>query len=268
MNFSGHPCFDENARKCKQRIHLPVAPKCNMQCNYCNKKFDCANENRPGVSSTIMSPLEAFHVVKKLMEENGDSIGVVGIAGPGDPLSNPKETFTTFQLVHEVFPDLLLCLATNGVNVKDHIYDIACMEISHVTVTMNAIDPKIGAKIYDWVNTGTEILSGLEGAEYILERQLTAIQLLKEFDIVVKVNSVLVPGINDAHMELVAQKCAELKVDIFNCIPYLKNSDCKFSNVEEPSPNFTHEIRSKLTTHLPQMKHCQRCRADAIGFLK
>lgn len=43
-----HPCF---TAKCSDyaRIHLPVAPKCNMQCNYCLRKYSCVNESRPGV---------------------------------------------------------------------------------------------------------------------------------------------------------------------------------------------------------------------------
>ena len=25
-------------------MHVAVAPACNIQCNYCNRKYDCANE--------------------------------------------------------------------------------------------------------------------------------------------------------------------------------------------------------------------------------
>ena len=41
-----HPCF---TAKCSDyaRIHLPVAPKCNMQCNYCLRKYSCVNEAVP-----------------------------------------------------------------------------------------------------------------------------------------------------------------------------------------------------------------------------
>ena len=58
-----HPCF---ASGCKSgRIHLPVAPICNIQCNYCKREFDCLNESRPGVTSRIMSPEEACGYYKK-----------------------------------------------------------------------------------------------------------------------------------------------------------------------------------------------------------
>ena len=33
-----HPCFDKEAKLKYARIHIPVAPKCNVQCGYCNRK--------------------------------------------------------------------------------------------------------------------------------------------------------------------------------------------------------------------------------------
>lgn len=53
-----HPCF---TAKCSDyaRIHLPVAPKCNMQCNYCLRKYSCVNESRPGVVARVMVPEDA-----------------------------------------------------------------------------------------------------------------------------------------------------------------------------------------------------------------
>ena len=54
--MANHPCFSQEAHKRSGRIHLPVAPECNIQCGYCVRKFDCVNESRPGVASTILTP--------------------------------------------------------------------------------------------------------------------------------------------------------------------------------------------------------------------
>jgi len=51
-----HPCFNADARAKTGRIHLPIAPSCNIQCNYCDRKFDCMNESRPGVTSKLLTP--------------------------------------------------------------------------------------------------------------------------------------------------------------------------------------------------------------------
>ena len=44
-----HPCFNRIAKKCYGRVHLPIAPNCNIQCNYCNRLFDCLNVSAAGL---------------------------------------------------------------------------------------------------------------------------------------------------------------------------------------------------------------------------
>jgi nitrogen fixation protein NifB len=39
-----HPCYSEEAHHHFARMHVAVAPACNIQCHYCNRKYDCANE--------------------------------------------------------------------------------------------------------------------------------------------------------------------------------------------------------------------------------
>lgn len=84
-------------------MHLPVAPACNLQCNYCNRKFDCSNESRPGVSSTLLTPEQAVVKVRQVAQAI-PQLSVVGIAGPGDPLANIARTFRTLELIREQLP--------------------------------------------------------------------------------------------------------------------------------------------------------------------
>ncbi len=68
-----HPCFGGDHNKAG-RIHLPVAPGCNIKCGFCERKFDCANESRPGVTSKILTPTQAVErvrLVKRHMEHQG-----------------------------------------------------------------------------------------------------------------------------------------------------------------------------------------------------
>jgi nitrogen fixation protein NifB len=55
---SEHPCFGGDHGKAG-RIHLPVAPGCNIKCGFCERRFDCANESRPGVTSRVLTPVLA-----------------------------------------------------------------------------------------------------------------------------------------------------------------------------------------------------------------
>ena len=114
-----HPCFDPKARARWARVHLPVAPACNVSCNFCDRRFDCTNESRPGVTSVLLSPWQALAYLDGLVARRQD-VAVVGIAGPGDPLANPEATLETLRLVRAHHPDLLLCLATNGLALAEH----------------------------------------------------------------------------------------------------------------------------------------------------
>src|SRR5512147_3013620 len=94
VDLSRHPCFNKDAHKKFGRIHLPVAPRCNLQCNFCNRKFDCMNESRPGVTSAVLPPSQAVPYLEEVKAKH-ENIAVVGIAGPGDPFANPIETMET-----------------------------------------------------------------------------------------------------------------------------------------------------------------------------
>ena len=69
IDLEKHPCFNIKAKGTYARVHLPVAPKCNIQCNYCKRDYDCVNESRPGVTSEILSPEQALAYLIKLKEK-------------------------------------------------------------------------------------------------------------------------------------------------------------------------------------------------------
>lgn len=266
MDIVNHPCFNAKVRGKFGRVHLPVAPRCNIQCNYCDRKYDCVNESRPGVTSAVLTPHQAMAYLEFVFEKT-KNISVVGIAGPGDPFANPKETMETLRLVRKKYPEIMLCLATNGLGLEPYIDELAQLEVSHITVTLNAIDHDIGAKIYSFIRYGKRVLAPKTGIKILLEKQLEAIASLKEKDLTTKVNTIILPGINEDHIEDVAKKMGELNVDILNCIPFYPNKGSFFANFSEPSKDVVRKIRKKAAQHIPQMYHCARCRADAIGIL-
>ena len=266
MDLSNHPCFNAKVRGKFGRVHLPVAPRCNIQCNYCDRKYDCVNESRPGVTSAVLTPHQAMAYLEFVFEKT-KNISVVGIAGPGDPFANSEETMETLRLVRRKYPDIILCLATNGLGIGPYIEELAQINISHITITLNAIDPEIGARIYSFIRYGKRVLSPKAGINILLEKQLEAISKLKEYGVTTKVNTIIIPGINEDHIEAVAKKMGELKVDILNCIPFYPNKGSAFANLGEPPKNIVKKIRKKAAQYIPQMYHCARCRADAIGIL-
>ena len=266
IDFNNHPCFSKEAHKKYGRVHLPVAPRCNIQCNFCNRKYDCINESRPGVTSSVLTPQQALAYLDNVIARRPE-ISVMGIAGPGDPFANPDETMETLRLVRRKYPKLMLCVASNGMGIGPYIDELADLKTSHVTITMTAIDPAIGAKIYSWVRDGKRPLRGEEGAAVLLSRQIEAIVRLKQRGVVVKVNSIIIPGINDEHIPDVAAKIKALGADLMNCMAMVPVKGAVFEELAPPDNLMTARVRLQSERHLPQMTHCARCRADAVGFI-
>jgi nitrogen fixation protein NifB len=266
LDLTKHPCFNADVKHRTARIHLPVAPKCNVQCNYCNRKFDCMNESRPGVTSAVLTPRQALAYLDRVVKKV-PNLAVVGIAGPGDPFASPEETLETLRLVRANYPEMLLCVASNGLNVAPYAEDLAKLQVSHVTLTVNAVDPVIGANIYSWVRDNKTIYRGDSAACVLLQRQRRAIRLLKEHGVTVKINTIVVPEINETHVEDVAKEMATLGADIMNCIPLYPVEGTPFEKFAELGATEIKGLRASIGRHIPQMQHCTRCRADAVGLL-
>ena len=260
-----HPCYNEEAHRSFARMHLPVAPRCNIQCNYCNRKYDCSNESRPGVTSEVLSPQEAIEKIR-VVKERIPELKVIAIAGPGDPLAN-EESFVTMELVHEEFPEMTLCISTNGLMLPEYAERLFELGIRFVTVTMNACDPEVSKDIYSMVIWERKKLTGKEAAERLLENQLEGIRRCVELGMAVKINIVLIPGHNDKHIPDLVKKVKELGVYIVNILPLIPVEGTPFSSLDAPTPEQRKELMNLCSNDVRMMRHCRQCRADAIGLL-
>lgn len=263
---SSHPCFSEKASRSFGRIHLPVAPGCNIQCRYCRREYDCVNENRPGVTSRIFLPEEAVEHLKRTMALI-PSISVAGVAGPGDAFCDPERTLLTLELVRKSFPRLNLCISTNGLNLQPWIAELVRLRVGYVTITVNAVDPRIGARIYEYIRHDGGFLKGLEAARMLAGRQLEAISTLKSNGMTVKVNSVVIPGMNERHISEIARRTSRLGADLMNAIGLIPVPGTFAEHIPPVSSESLSKIRLEASRFLPQMRHCVRCRSDAAGLL-
>ncbi|WP_439375494.1 nitrogenase cofactor biosynthesis protein NifB [Bradyrhizobium sp. DASA03120] len=265
-----HPCYSEQAHHHYARMHVGVAPACNIQCNYCNRKYDCANESRPGVISERLTPEQAARKVVAVASTI-PQMTVVGIAGPGDPLANPERTFKTFELVHEVAPDLKLCLSTNGLALPDHIDIIEKRNVDHVTITINMVDPKIGAEIYPWIFYKHKRYTGIQAAKILSDRQLEGLAMLAERGILCKINSVMIPGINDQHLIEVNKAVKRRGAFLHNIVPLISSPEhgtvFGLNGQRGPTPRELKALQDSCEGEMHMMRHCRQCRADAVGLL-
>ncbi len=267
MNTSNHPCYNPDALVTHGRVHLPVAGRCNIQCNYCNRVYDCVNESRPGVTSALLSPAQALYYLEKVQAHIDVPISVAGIAGPGDPFAQGSVTIETLQLVKKKFPDMLLCVATNGLELSEYVRSLADTGVNHVTVTVNAVDPSISAQIISWARHKNKMYRGLDAGKILLDKQMDAISTLKAHNITVKINSIVIPGVNDSHIPDVAEKMKMLGADVMNCLPLNPVQNTPFAQLEKPDHEIMQKVRWEVSRHMQVVRHCQMCRADAAGRL-
>jgi nitrogen fixation protein NifB len=265
-----HPCYSEEAHHHFARMHAAVAPACNIQCHYCNRKYDCANESRPGVVSELLTSDQA---VKKTLAVAAaiPQMSVLGIAGPGDPLANPERTFATFRGLAEKAPDIKLCVSTNGLMLPDNVEELAKHNIDHVTITINCVDPDIGAKIYPWIFWKNQRIFGRAAAEILIAQQQKGLEMLVAKGILVKVNSVMIPGVNDDHLKEVSRIVKAKGAFLHNVMPLIAEAEHgTFYGVmgqRSPSPEELKNLQGACEGDMNMMRHCRQCRADAVGLL-
>jgi nitrogen fixation protein NifB len=246
-----HPCFSREAHNTKGRLHLPTSPYCNIQCRFCTRSRNTF-EDRPGVAAGVINPSEAVETVKKALELCPE-ISVVGIAGPGDTLAS-EHAIEAFRSVHSEFPHLIKCLSTNGLELPGKAQTLWDIGVRTITVTVNAVDPEILKKVVSWVKDDRDlILAQLQGI-----RECSAIGMI------VKVNTVLIPGVNDEHIADIAMAVKLAGATRHNIIPLIPQNE--FKNTPPPTCAEIEKARQEAGVYLEQFRHCKHCRADACGI--
>lgn len=257
-----HPCFrsGEDGVPKTGRLHLPVSPTCNIACAFCRRDFN-ATEVRPGVARRVLKPDQAAATVERALRVVPE-ITVVGIAGPGDTLAT-DHAIETFEKVHAEHPDLINCLSTNGLLLEEKAERVIAAGVKTITVTVNAVDPAVGAEIVSWIVWRGERLTGEPAAALLIEKQIAGIRRAVELGGIVKVNAVLVPGVNDDHIKEIARTVRAAGASLINIIPLIPQH--LLADVPPPDAGTIARVRAEAAAYLPVFSHCARCRADACG---
>lgn len=254
-----HPCFG-GCRYNAGRIHLPVSPGCNIACRFCDRQVNDVEE-RPGVTSKVITPQEAGEFIDKALEIV-PSIKVAGIAGPGDTLATDK-AFETFRRIDETHPELLKCMSTNGLLLYDKADELIEVGVDTLTVTVNAVDPEIEMQLNDYIIYHGQKYIGIRAAEILIENQLKGIKKVADAGVTVKINTVLVPGINDGHIADIAKTVKEAGALLYNIIPLIPQA--KLKDLRKPTKEELEKAQNEAEKYIKVFKHCAHCRADAVG---
>lgn len=257
-----HPCFNEIAHDKVARLHLPIAPKCNTRCRFCGRGVT-KTPHQPGQAKRTMKPQEALEYTRKMAEEMPE-LRIVGVAGPGDPLAN-IETLEAFELLNtDEFRDFVKCVSTNGINLPKYAQKLHDLGVRALTVTVNSIKPETGAQIYKYALFEGKKYDGVEAAQLIIENQLKGIEIAAQLGMTIKVNTVLIPGINDTEIEDIAREVSKRGAIMMNIMPLIPAHE--FADRRPPTCKELDDARAKADKYLAQFRVCKQCTADAKGI--
>ncbi|RKT10389.1 NifZ domain-containing protein [Paraburkholderia sp. RAU2J] len=162
---------------------------------------------------------------------------VLGIAGPGDSLANPKKTFDTFK------------------------NSIVC-----VTITINMVDPVVGEKIYPWIFWDHRRITGKEAACFLHARQMEGLEMLTTHGVLTKINSVLIPGINDELLIEVNREVKRRGAFLHNIMPMISDPEhgtyFGLHGQRGPTARELKAVHDACKGGANLMRHCRQCRAD------
>ncbi len=259
---SRHPCFN-NYDFHDAIIHLPVAPKQNI--NYVD---DIMRNNCLGAACEIVldKVISAKEALERYLEAKKSipNLTVAAISGPGEVLADFDTLKETFIALRQMTPDISLCLSTNGLMLPVYASHLISLGVNFVTVNVNTIYPETGAKIYQDITYLGRRYRGEEGANILIQNQISGISYLTSRGASVRVNLRVIPGINDDEITDLVEMAKECGCSLTNILPANNSMSYDANGLEEYAKLGLSEVRKACNNILPQSYFCKPCRAASV----
>ena len=191
------------------RLDLPVAVRTNAMLRY------TPSDKAP----RAMLPTEALTWLEELINR-GIKVDEAHISGPGDPLALIAPTLETLRMIRHKYAGIALGLTTLGINGAQYAETLAEYGVTRVTLRAEAVQAEVVQKLYAWIRPGTKTIPLARAAEMLLEEQAGAIAAFKKAGITVTARTTVYPGINDQHVEKIAERLAELGAETMVLAPF------------------------------------------------
>jgi nitrogen fixation protein NifB len=234
-------------------VVVPVASANNAYSKYLGDPFG-------GGMADLSDDAKAFRpdIALKYVQGVAASLGAVKavcLDGPGEPLAQADKTFEALRLIREAFPDIAVSLTTNGLLLPDYIDILVEAGVCGVSVAMPGADAEQLFKIYNFARPGKKTIHPRDSMDLLHAAQVEGIKKMKDAGLFVKVDYMLVPGVNDGHVEETAKLAAELGVDVFHVFPCEGAADENVPEVEAPSEVDLQEAAETAAQFLPVAGH-------------
>jgi nitrogen fixation protein NifB len=129
----------------------------------------------------------------------------------------------------------------------------------------------VGAQIYPWIFWKNKRIKGREAAAILIEQQQKGLEMLVAKGILVKVNSVMIPGVNDKHLAEVSRIVKAKGAFLHNVMPLISEAEhgtfYGMTGQRGPTNEELQTLQDECSGDMNMMRHCRQCRADAVGLL-
>ncbi len=154
-------------------IRVSVTSRCNFRCLYCMPNTPFEWEPR----ENILSYEEMFEFLRLAIDEGVKKIRITG----GEPLLR-KDLDRFIKMLYDYKPSLDLALTTNGYYLPEYAKKLKDAGLKRVNISLDSLKPEIAAKI---------------AQKDVLKKVLSGIDAAIDVGLGVKLNTVVMKGIND-----------------------------------------------------------------------
>ena len=176
-------------------LRISVTDRCNFRCRYCMP----AEIFGPGYAFLPKDDLLSFEEILRLVRIAVPlGVGKIRLTG-GEPLLR-RGVADLVAMIAAIDGVDDLAMTTNGVLLAHHAEELALAGMNRVTVSLDALDPEIFARMN---GTGAKV-----------DRVISGIMAAKNFGLPVKVNAVIQRGVNEGQILPLAKWAHEADVDL------------------------------------------------------
>jgi cyclic pyranopterin phosphate synthase len=228
MVLSMEPLLDTMGRGLRD-LRISVTDRCNFRCRYCMP----AEVFGPGYAFMLREDFLTFEEIASLTRVLVP-LGVekVRLTG-GEPLLRPRlEDLVAVLATIKGVKDI--AITTNGVLLAHHAEALALAGLNRVTVSLDALDPEIFAR--------------MNGVGAKVERVLAGIRKAKAVGLPVKINTVIQRGVNESEILPLARWARSTGVDL-RYIEYMDVGETNAWKLDDVVP--AHEVLAILSSEFP-----------------
>lgn len=139
-------------------LRISVTDRCNFRCLYCMPKATFGRDHRFLPKEDILSYEEIFRLARLAVAQGVSKIRLTG----GEPLVR-RDLETLIERLRSL-PDVDLSLTTNGSLLAARAQSLRAAGLDRITVSLDAIEPALFARINDVDFPLASVLAGIEAA--------------------------------------------------------------------------------------------------------